>query len=645
MDASQRGRGGAGIPRGGAARATGANGTALGGFSSVGGTPTTAGVAVSTGGVSRASTVNQATPTTLFVKLVPTIEPEPGSLSGQSDAFQHMCFQEPFQNFSPEELRCSDYSPTTIDYIRAKIPEHQEYLKSKLCELQPLQSQMKQLNQQMAPLQLTVKELRREKEVIDRFFNKRSGIVQMARREAEKKKNDELSAVVKKAEQDGRTQALKEVLFIHGIVLNQEQSVDAEMVKEKLIAHKAASESVRPAVLSKREDRVQHLIEQLSDAEVRQFISSHPTIKGIITINVKTKVGIEAEKMKASLEAEYEAKLKVYKLGLSGKLGQVNAAPSLSLSASAGQAGSSTKTGVSPGPAATPQGSTTKPTTTAAMNKSSSPNTFESSNTPPPMMAPAAKSLFPSITSPQLSITRPGNYSEVDKSFTAMRPSSEPPKTFTESTSVGLTTSTSIPKSPGAVTTPGDINTLGSRSSSVPRNIFGAPAAPSLFFRPSTPGPPPSSSKSLSLATNAFGNTSSFPPSNIFGTSSGVQTIFGSSSSTSLSSQASVSTLFGVRDSSSAFTPTSTPTPIFGGVGSETSKLFASKLLENTFDWSTITPNSFPPRGSVSTTASANKEVPGPELSGQKREREEDAGRHEDEVKKGRVDEVNKENK
>jgi hypothetical protein len=132
-------------------------------------------------------------PNTYSSTFVPTVLPDP-SVSRQFDAFPHIYTQEAFRNYSPEELRLSDYSAIALDHIR----EHA----------------LPQLLSDLGSLQVKVEQLTQEKEAMEGIL-KRSAIMENARSEAPKKKNDELSEAVKKVEEDGRRQALKEILFIY----------------------------------------------------------------------------------------------------------------------------------------------------------------------------------------------------------------------------------------------------------------------------------------------------------------------------------------------------------------------------------------------------------------------------------------------
>jgi nuclear pore complex protein Nup98-Nup96 len=59
------------------------------------------------GGALGGSTESQGTGAVPFA---PTVEKEPNSTTNQQNSFQSICFQQPYQKFSPEELRLADYA-------------------------------------------------------------------------------------------------------------------------------------------------------------------------------------------------------------------------------------------------------------------------------------------------------------------------------------------------------------------------------------------------------------------------------------------------------------------------------------------------------------------------------------------------------
>jgi peptidoglycan hydrolase CwlO-like protein len=86
-------------------------------------------------------------PSTQFL---PTKDVEPGAPASEFALFQSICFQEPYKNYSPEELRVADYA--RLPATPKTISQLEQELKLKSSKVEQLQLQVEQFQQQMTPL-------------------------------------------------------------------------------------------------------------------------------------------------------------------------------------------------------------------------------------------------------------------------------------------------------------------------------------------------------------------------------------------------------------------------------------------------------------------------------------------------------------
>lgn len=131
-----RGRGGTNAARGGSNPGFGATEGIRGSITATSDSANASGTTVFM------NTTNKVVPTTYSTKVFSKVEPDS---SGGMESFHHICFQDAFQDYSPEELRWSDYSPDLEELRKNALLPLKEELKLKLTELRPLQLKVDQL--------------------------------------------------------------------------------------------------------------------------------------------------------------------------------------------------------------------------------------------------------------------------------------------------------------------------------------------------------------------------------------------------------------------------------------------------------------------------------------------------------------------
>lgn len=385
-----------------------------------------------------------------------------------------------------------------------------------------------------------------------------------------------------------------------------------QTLKDKLVeeSKKIRAEIPIAVAKAKKESIVQRLSE-LSDPEARELLSANPTVRKVVAANVKTKVEQGTEKVRVSLRAEYEAKmtslraeyeakLKVCKMNLSGKLGQSGKPPATTL----------------------PAASTIPPTLTSTTNyEPSAPGATNPATAKVPSGCGGTSKLT-NLTPPAtpLEIKKP------DSSATSTRPS-----TLQQISALGVPSSLEF-----------------QRSASVPPNPsakFQAPAVDSSFG--SLNSPSLSSFLSAHITPVTFGTP---PVTNLFGSKS----ISGTPSPFVKPSPLS-SKVFGFASTqtTSIFGSTNAPTPatkllkslppmvvpkVIGGPSTPTTKPTSRLDTRSTFH----TPEPSKETPNLGSLTSDSLSYPS---TGQKRDREEDTGRAEDEVKRGCAESPKKETK
>jgi hypothetical protein len=600
-----------------------------------------------------------AVPSTLDRSYLPTLAIESSTTPDEYAIFQSICFQEPYTNYCSEELRLADQARLpTKPKVECQFEKELKQKTSKVDQLQ-LQLQVEQFQQQLTPLR---EKHRQKASKLDILQHEVTAFKQQVERNASEVVQLQAKVTQLTQEKDAMNDTLDSTLKSRSekmkTVLNKKVAESREALRAELL----------PLVESaRREGRAEGLIagraegftegqaqgrkhNELSDKEVREFLSMNPTVRGILAGNVKKKLEAEI----ARVEAEYEAKLKVYKLNLSGQIGKLNTSPTTEPLASASPVGPSKPIEATPAPRAPsiPAGDV-QPSATQSTNTTAANNQFGTSSSPRPisfggLAAPQTNAAFsaPDPLDPATIVSLKSSHVKAtypfDRSASMPPESSLPSQTLVPNSSLGLMKFTSS-------------------------NIFGSSDTPIKNPFPSTANRAQSIpfEKPHTAATNSFGTGSPFQPSNtakttaIFATVGSFDNslkattrIFGSPG-LSQSSDASKTPFFSASASpfgaasSNSIAPKPT-TNLFGfpvssvpPLGSNAFGLFAQKPVESKAPSAAI-PSIFlfAPKDPAMPSSLIGNEVPKIEGSGQKRDREEDTGRAKDEVKKERVDET-----
>lgn len=253
-------------------------------------------------------------------------------------------------------------------------------------------------------------------------------------------------------------------------------------------------------------------LNQLSDEEVSELLSTNLKIKNIFTSDIKEKLEQETAKVKV----KYEAKLKAYTLTPAGESGLARSSPATNFFASASRVGSSTATEMISAPntpsasAGSPQTPTAGFTESPAANQSFGPTGSSKPNA------------FGILTSTPAKTTAMG----LLKSLTNGTPKSSEVKTaFSSDRSASVPPESSVPSQAPVADSP--FNSTKSFSSS---DLFGSSdtSIKNLFQSTSTRAQSMPFANPTTPATNSFGSASPLQSSNPDKSNQATTNLFGS---------------------------------------------------------------------------------------------------------------------